>query len=64
MADLRMWADVHGRARPDPVRRGVAEANGGHTMTARAYRIAYSSWLALGGSPSAPVAEVVRWWRG
>lgn len=33
-------------------------------MTARAYRLAYSSWLALGGSPSASAQEVARWWRG
>lgn len=32
-------------------------------MTARSYLIAYSAWLAYGGSPDAPVGDVVLWWR-
>ena len=32
-------------------------------MNAQIFRLAYSSWLALGGSPSASASEVLRWWR-
>ena len=33
-------------------------------MTARTYRLAYSAWVALGGSPLASAWEVIQWWRG
>lgn len=32
-------------------------------MTAASFRLAFSSWLAIGGSPSASASEVMRWWR-
>lgn len=32
-------------------------------MTARSYLLAYSAWLASGGSPDATAGDVVRWWR-
>lgn len=32
-------------------------------MKSHTFRLAYSSWLALGGAPSASASEVLRWWR-
>lgn len=32
-------------------------------MTAATYLLAYSSWLALGGSLLASASDVLRWWR-
>lgn len=33
-------------------------------MTARSYLLAYSAWVASGGSPNASAADVVAWWCG
>lgn len=33
-------------------------------MTALTYRLVFSAWIAMGGSPLASAREVARWWRG